>query len=71
MSIVKDFNFLLRGVIRCHRFARELASSASERHSTDQRGESYGHKDPSRALLALEKALSTCMCKLTWLCVLP
>ena len=61
MSIVKEFNFLLRGMHGsatlspfCHRIGFKRVSVA-----VLIRDESYGHEDPSRALLASEKPLST------------
>ena len=42
--------------LRCRRIARGLASPASERRCADK----LWAKDPSRALVASEKALSTC-----------
>ena len=56
------FNLLLylerEVVLRCRRFASGLASPAGERIRAR---ESYGYENPTRALLAPEKALSTCV----------
>ena len=52
--------FATAAVLRYGGFASGLASLVSEGRSADQR-ETYGHKHPSRVLLASEKAHSKCV----------